>query len=315
LSPPRPLATGEIPRPANRQVDGLVEGRPSGQVVEQLPVAEGLAGGAGHLAGRAPEVPHLVEEPGVELLAVADLDAGPDHLARQPQPGEPEPRGRVGAQTRAVRRERSATAQGHLEGPHDAPAVPGLDAVRGGRIGDRQPAVEGADAGGRGRLLLEAGPHLRPLAGEREPVDHGLEVQAGAAHEQRPPSPRLDAGQRPGGGGREAGDGEVLVGVGEVEEVDGHLGPLGRGRLGRADVHPPVDAHGVDGDELDVAEAAGDLQGDGRLARRRGSDQGQVRPAQMVATGMSVRWRAGAVTSTRSPRRWWGAAPVTRTRA
>ena len=46
--------------------------------------------------------------------------------------------------------------------------------------------------------------------------------------------------------GLEPGDGEVLVGVGEVEEVVRHLGLLGRRRLGRPDVHAPVDLHRVD---------------------------------------------------------------------
>jgi hypothetical protein len=31
---------------------------------------------------------------------------------------------------------------------------------------------------------------------------------------------------------------------------------------------------------------------------------------QPTATGMRVLWRAGSVTPTRSPTRWWGAAPV-----
>ena len=74
-----------------------------------------------------------------------------------------------------------------------------------------------------------------------------------------------------------------------------HLGLVGRARLGRADVHAAVDLHRVDGDDLDVAEAAGDLQGDGRLAGRGTADQGQVR--QPATTGIRVRWLGRAVTA------------------
>src|SRR5205085_2215987 len=110
----------------------------------------------------------------------------------------------------------------------------------------------------------------------------------------------------------EAGDGEVLGGVGQVEQVVRDLGPLGGGGLGRADVHPPVDLHGVHRDQLDVGQAAGDLEGEGGLARRGRPDQGQVPGAcrQTAATGMRGRCRGRAVTATSWPTRKWGAAEV-----
>src|SRR5207302_11298547 len=129
----------------------------------------------------------------------------------------------------------------------------------------------------------------------------------------------LDAGDGPGRGGLEAGHGEVLVGVGHVDEVVRDPGPLLERGLGRADVHAPVHLHGVDGHDLHVTQLPGQGKGNGRLARRRRAHQGQVPgavwSAQPTVTGMRTRWRGRAVISMSSPDRWWGAAPVTRTEA
>ena len=97
------------------------------------------------------------------------------------------------------------------------------------------------------------------------------------------------------------------------------LGLLGGGGLGRADVHAPVHLHRVDRDELDVAERARataiasadfpDAVGPRWRAAPRRTRSARRRP------GCGCGGAAGAVTSTSSPRRWWGAAPVTSTSA
>ena len=55
-------------------------------------------------------------------------------------------------------------------------------------------------------------------------------------------------------------DREILVRLDQVNQVVGNHRLLCRGGLGRADVHPPIDAHGVSHDDLDVSECFGDGQ-------------------------------------------------------
>ena len=118
------------------------------------------------------------------------------------------------------------------------------------------------------------GPHLGVAARHLEVVDHGLQVEPRAADEERPPPPRRDVVHRPPGLGREPGHRELVPGVGDVDQVVRHLGPLGRRRLGRPDVHAAVDLHRVDRHDLDRRVAPGQGEGEGRLARRRGPDEG-----------------------------------------
>ncbi len=108
-----------------------------------------------------------------------------------------------------------------------------------------EPAVQGV---GPDR---DAPPPRAPAGGrlgprERQPVDDRAVVQAAP----RPPG----AGRRPraddvvhGGPGRglEADHGERLRRLDQVEEVVADPGAVGGGGLGGADVHPPVDHHGV----------------------------------------------------------------------
>src|SRR5581483_4162611 len=114
----------------------------------------------------------------------------------------------------------------------------------------------------------------------------------------------------------------VLARVGQVEEVVRDGGPLGGGRLGRADVHAPIDLHRVDGHDLDVAEGLGRRQGHGRLPGGGGPDQGEVgdgggREARRhgAASGIRTRRAGSAVLRTNVPRRKCGAAESTATSA
>ena len=114
--------------------------------------------------------------------------------------------------------------------------------------------------------------------GTVELVDHRPQVEAGAADEQRPVTPSLDVGDRRPGPVGEGGDGEVLPRVDQVDEVVGHLGPLGGRRLGGADVHAAVHLHGVDRHDLDRRVRPGHRQRQRRLARRGGAHHGGRTP-------------------------------------
>src|SRR6185437_16806160 len=112
---------------------------------------------------------------------------------------------------------------------------------------------------------------------------------------------RGDAAQRRPGRLLELGHREVLVRVNQVEQVVRHGGPGVGSGLGGPDVHAPVDAHGVDGDDLTVTAPEGELERRLGLARRRDADEGDRR--QAPATGMRTRYRGGAVTASRWPER------------
>ena len=88
----------------------------------------------------------------------------------------------------------------HLEGAHDAAAVGGLHPGGGHRVERGQPGVEPLRAAGRIGLGLERRRHVREPTGDLEIVDHGPQVQPGAADEQGPVPPAGDA--RHGGAGR-----------------------------------------------------------------------------------------------------------------
>src|SRR5919106_5468719 len=73
---PGPLPAGEPSGAPHGQLHRLVQRARAGEMVEQLLVAEGLAGGARHAASVVEQPSGLVDEPGGELPAVALLDAG-----------------------------------------------------------------------------------------------------------------------------------------------------------------------------------------------------------------------------------------------
>ncbi len=88
------------------------------------------------------------------------------------------------------------------------------------------------------------------------------------------------ARDRLAGRGREVGDGELVGGVDEVDAVVLHRHAVVHRRLGGADVHAPVDLHGIDGDEFDFRMRPGQRHRHVALARRgRPEDDERVRPS------------------------------------
>ncbi len=157
-------------------------------------------------------------------------------------------------------------------------------------------AVTGCQAGSRGRVYqgqfgMQRGPAL--LGGLRfqlrahvgvggghvvNAVEQRLEVQHGAAHQQRQRAARADLGHQPGGVLHKLGRAVGLQRVADVDEVVRHGGKLvGRG-LGGADVHAAVDQGRIDADDLDrqtlLGQHGGQGQGPSGFTRRRGARQG-----------------------------------------
>jgi hypothetical protein len=127
-------------------------------------------------------------------------------------------------------------------------------------------------------VLLDLGARLGELPGDVEAVDQRLHVERRPADQQAAAAPSLQVGQDGLGLALEPGDRAVLPRVEHVDQVVGHLGLLGRGRLGRPEVHPPVHLHRVGGDQLPGRVAAGQRQRQRRLARGRGPHQHGVAP-------------------------------------
>ena len=162
--------------------------------------------------------------------------------------------------------------------------------------------MQALGAAGRLRLGFEGGRDVGKATRHRQLVDHGPQVQPGPAHEQGPVPAGLDAAEDAVHLGLEPAQRELLVGIDQVHQVVGHLGPLGRPGLGRPDVHPPVDAHGVDRHELGLGPPTGQVQRQGGLPRRRRAHEGDMpgralgcrsRPHEpyRAETGMRIRWR------------------------
>ena len=135
----------------------------------------------------------------------------------------------------------------------------------------------------------------RVLPGDREAVDDGLDVQAGAAHEQRPMAARFDRADRFPREVLGPHDRPVLVRVGHVDQMVRHGRALGERRLGGSDVHRAVHLHRVERDDLDVTGRGRECERERRLAGRGRTDQGEM-PAHAgdAVTGIRIRRRRGA---------------------
>ena len=236
---------------------------------------------------------------------------------------------RVGRRGRDRRRRTGGPTRASPRGP-GRPAGGWSASIRAGR--HRVEAASRAWSGRRRRSgpvgrRLRARP--RPSGhrpGRLEIVDDRPQVQPGPPDQQGPVPPAGDPGQGGAGPPRwNSRDGELLAGSTRSIRWYGHLGPVGRGRLGRADVHAPVDAPSSRPRRSRRPPAArASRQGQRRLARRGGAHQGHAAagPAGAHRAGRLSRRRPGcgsggagaAVTSTSSPGRWWGRPPVDRHR-
>ena len=297
---PALLAAGEPAGAAHGVLDGLVEGCAVLEVVEQLAVAERLARRAGE-PGRAAQ---QRARPRRGTRPRAGPRSGRAMRASTSSGGRPRGR-RAGTATAGRcrgRARRTRTADRCRRSPR-GPARPGDGWSA--PCAPRRPGrgrCEPGEEGGRCRRR----PRARPAPSGNWP---GISRPSTTACRYSPVPPTRRARRprasmsastaRPSAWNRD--DGVVVVGVDQVEQVVGHLGLLGRGGLGRADVHAPVHLHGVDGDDLDVAAADGPGRGPAPTCPRR-SDRRS--PGAARTAGTSGRRRrspggdgdAGAVT-------------------
>ncbi len=183
----------------------------------------------------------------------------------------------------------------------------------------------------RGAFGVECLDDLGELVGELESIHHRSEVQPGPSDQERPLPSRLDVRDHPVEGVAELDDREVLRRLHEVDQMVRDLRLVGGTRLRGADVHAAVHLHRVDRHDLPPGVSTSDLERKGRLPGRRGPHDGELgrprrrfgRPSATRARGgrthraltaIRVRWAALASIATKSPLRWWAAAPVMSTR-
>ena len=103
----------------------------------------------------------------------------------------------------------------------------------------------------------------------------------------------------------EVGDRERLVRIDEVEEVMRDPPALGERRLGRPDVHPPVDLARIGREDLDRPVRAAELAGDpdrqaGLAGRRRATDDDEGRSGRGYGQASAPRSEYGPACSIRT---------------
>ncbi len=166
-----------------------------------------------------------------------------------------------------------------LDGADDAALVGGVELRRPLRVEAAQRLQHFFPAEG---VVFGAQPFPQPVVplrafGEIPSGEQRVDIEPGAAHEDRglslPQQPVADRARLL----HVAGDGVVLRGRANVEHMVGHPGALfGRG-LGGADVHAPVDLHGVGRDDL-AAESLRELDAEAGFAcGRRAADNDNFR--------------------------------------
>ncbi len=110
----------------------------------------------------------------------------------------------------------------HFQRPLDALRIAGRQPGRGRRVDPRQFRMQRRPALAR-RLRFQFGAHGRVGLGHRvESVEPGLEVQHGAAHQQRELAARIDLAHQPPGVGQELGGAVGLQRIADVDQVVRH---------------------------------------------------------------------------------------------
>src|SRR6266540_983865 len=315
--PPEPphLSPGQGPGPLHGPGQGLVQGRPAGQMLDDLSVPDGLARGEGWTRPIVQQSPDLVQEPAVDHGPDPCLDAAGQVGRLQLHPGRANRLRRVPLPVPGVRGERPAGHGGHLQGPDRPPDVRGLDLGRRAGVAGHQAGVQPGGAH-HASLALELAADVGIGPRERQAVHHRAEVQARPPHHERRAPSRGDPLQRLDGQDLEPRHGEGLTRPRHVHQVVRDVGPFAGGGLGGAHVHAPVHQHGVHREHLGP-QAPGHGQGGLGLAGCRGPHQGRPRTrrehvprAQPAATSARPR-RSHAGTG--RPKRWCGWARSTTT--
>ena len=149
----------------------------------------------------------------------------------------------------------------------DPLGVGGVDAPRGARIHLRKLFMQRRPAA-LGGLIRQPGAQRRVGGGHgRQAAQQGLEIQPGAAGQDRQPAAAGDVVQRGAGVNGEFGRRVRLPRIANVDQVVRHPASLVQGRLGRADVQAAVHQRRINADDF-PAKTARAFKRERGLARR-----------------------------------------------
>ena len=168
---------------------------------------------------------------------------------------------------------RDAGRVDHLERAHDALRIGGAEARRHGRIARGKLVMQGVAA----KLIGSLPPIGSDLGGNvrdrRQPLGQRLEIEAGAADQDRQPPLPLRFGDRAADIAKPAADGIGLRRRHGAVEAMGHARLVGLARPRREQAKLAIDLHGIGVDDR-AAEAGGKLEASaGFPARGRSCDQ------------------------------------------
>ena len=149
----------------------------------------------------------------------------------------------------------------HLNGADHAAAVVGVQAGGGFGVHSGQAGMQALLAARLVRQGVELGAQafIPARAAQRQPVHQRLEIQARAAHQNRHPAARQNLRDHLFRRHGIVGHGVGFGGIGHIQHVVRQERALLRRGLGGADVHAPVDLHGVHADDF-APKALGQLQ-------------------------------------------------------
>ena len=161
-----------------------------------------------------------------------------------------------------------------------------MNALRRGGIHFDQVGVECRCASATA-LVVEPASKLRIGTRSRKAEEKGLQVQHGTADQHRVTTAVADL--------RDAGVGaldialhiERLVRFDDIDEVMGHVAPGPRRGLCGPDIHPPIDLHGIEGQDL-CTEPRGDTKGEAFFSRCRRPDDAEQRRQPVVAPSLRI---------------------------
>jgi len=251
---------GELPRLNLDLLHGLLQRQLTIQVSDDLGITQRLSGLLAQPTRGGQERLHLVHQTGLDhrLHSGVDSPGGVFALSSDSHDDRGIAQRRRGPLLLLLAK-RAAGGLPHLQGPLDPFVVvrvnsPGRFGIDLGqlRVQRRGPLAAGAIAQGSPEAFIR-----------RRPLEHAVhqahQVERRARQGQHAMPAAEDVGDCPVGLVCKAGDAERFRRLGHVDHVMLHARQLGLRRLGGADVHPAIDLHGVDAENLGV-EPLGKIQ-------------------------------------------------------
>ncbi len=106
-------------------------------------------------------------------------------------------------------------------------------------------------------LVVQLRRNLGPTTGQRQIVDDRSKIEPGAAHQKSPMVVVAYVTQGRSSGSLELRHGELVADLYQIDEMVRYFISNRHGGFGRSNIHAPVDTHGVDRDDLDIAHGTG----------------------------------------------------------